>query len=94
MHEQRLVADLIKRATEVAAEHHAEHLSVMTVRVGALSHVAAGSIAAQIRQSAIGTPVENARIDVVMGPEGRPPSPTSMLKTWFCNPSNSEATES
>ncbi len=70
MHEQRLVADLIKRATEVAAEHHAEHLSVMTVRVGALSHVAAGSIAAQIRQSAIGTPVENARIDVVMGPEG------------------------
>ena len=60
MHEQRLVADLIKRATEVAAEHHAEHLSVMTVRVGALSHVAAGSIAAQIRQSAIGTPVENA----------------------------------
>jgi Zn finger protein HypA/HybF involved in hydrogenase expression len=70
MHEKRLVADLIQKATEVAAEHHADHLTVMTVRVGALSHVAAGSIAAQIRQRAIGTPVENARIDVVMGPGG------------------------
>ena len=70
MHEKRLVADLIKKATEVAAEHHAEHLSAMTVRVGSLSHVAADSLAAQIRQSAIGTPVENARSDVVKGPAG------------------------
>lgn len=70
MHEKRLVADLIRKASEVAGEHHTDHLAVLTVRVGALSHVAAGSIAAQIRDGAVGTPVENARIDIVIGPGG------------------------
>jgi Zn finger protein HypA/HybF involved in hydrogenase expression len=70
MHEKRLVADLIRKASEVAADHHTDHLAVVTVRVGALSHVAAGSIAAQIRDGATGTPVENARIDVVIGAGG------------------------
>ncbi|HSM01653.1 MAG TPA: hydrogenase/urease maturation nickel metallochaperone HypA [Acidimicrobiia bacterium] len=70
MHEQRVVVDLIRKATEVAAGHHAERLSAVTIRVGALSHVPPASIAGGIRQHARGTPLELARIDVITGPGG------------------------
>ena len=70
MHEQRVVTDLIRRATEVAAEHHANHLSSVTIRVGALSHVEPGSIATGIRRRSRGTPLEEARIEVISGPGG------------------------
>jgi len=70
MHEQQVVADLIRKASEVALEHHATRLSAVTIRVGALSHVPAGSLAGAIRQKAGGTPLERARIDVVTGPGG------------------------
>jgi Zn finger protein HypA/HybF involved in hydrogenase expression len=70
MHEKRLVADLIEKATAVAMEHRVDRLAALTIRVGALSHVAPGSIAAQIREGATGTPLESARIDVVIGPGG------------------------
>jgi Zn finger protein HypA/HybF involved in hydrogenase expression len=42
----------------------------VTIRVGALSQVAPGSIAGQIRDAAAGTPLEDARIEVVRGPGG------------------------
>ena len=70
MHEQRVVQDLIERANEVAAEHRADGLSAVTIRVGALSHVPAESIATGIRRLAKGTALEDARIDVISGPGG------------------------
>lgn len=70
MHEQRVVADLIRRAGEVAAEHHADRLVAVTVRVGALSHVPPDAIAAALRERSRGTALESARIDVISGPGG------------------------
>jgi len=70
MHEHRVVMDLIRKASEVAAQHHAQRLSAVTIRVGALSHVPPGSIAGSIKQRSRGTPLERARIDVITGPGG------------------------
>ena len=70
MHEQRVVTDLIRRAGEVAAEHHVDRLVAVTVRVGAMSHVPPEAIATGLRQRSPGTPLESARIEVISGPGG------------------------
>jgi len=70
MHEQRIVMDLIRRAGEVASEHHVDRLAAVTVRVGALSHVPAEAVAAGLRRRSPGTPLESARIEVISGPGG------------------------
>jgi Zn finger protein HypA/HybF involved in hydrogenase expression len=70
MDERKVVRDLILKATEVAMEHRVDHLTAVTIRVGALSQVAPGSIAARIIDAAAGIPLEDARIEMVRGPGG------------------------
>jgi len=70
MDERKVVRDLILKATEVAMEHRVDRLTDVTIRVSALSHVAPGSIARQIRDASTGTPLEDARIEVVRGAGG------------------------
>lgn len=71
MHERVLVADLVRRAAEIAAAEGATRVARMTVYVGALSHVDPLSLPHQVADEAAGTPAEGAVIDVVTG-EGDP----------------------
>jgi Zn finger protein HypA/HybF involved in hydrogenase expression len=66
MHERAVVADLIRKAVEVAVEEGASRVTRMTVRVGGLSHVDPAALAAQVEQAATGTPVEGAAVEVAM----------------------------
>lgn len=65
MHERAVVADLIRKATEVAEEQGSSRVIRMTVRVGALSHVDPAVLPSQMAQAALGTSAEGADIDVV-----------------------------
>lgn len=65
MHEQGVVADLIRKATEVAAEQEAERVVFMTVHVGAMSHIDPSALPEQLEMAAVGTPVEGAHFWVV-----------------------------
>jgi hydrogenase nickel incorporation protein HypA/HybF len=71
VHERAVVGDLIRKATEVAAEQSAQRVVLMTVHVGALSHVDPSALPEQLEIAAKGTPVEGADFRVVK-PEGDP----------------------
>ena len=70
MHERAALADLVRHACEVAAEHGAVRITQLTVRVGALSHVEPSAVAPAIEDLARGTALEGARVEVITGPQG------------------------
>jgi hydrogenase nickel incorporation protein HypA/HybF len=65
VHERAVVADLIRKATEVAEEQGSSQVIRMTVRVGALSHVDPAVLPSQMAQVAVGTMAAGAAIEVV-----------------------------
>jgi hydrogenase nickel incorporation protein HypA/HybF len=65
MHEQALVKSLVRRCIGLAAEHHAERVSRVTVRLGALSHSDPETLRAYFSREARGTIVDGAILDVL-----------------------------
>jgi hypothetical protein len=64
MHERAIVADLIRKASEVAHGHGAQRVVSMRVHVGALSHVDPVQLPAQVALAAVGTPAEGVTVEV------------------------------
>lgn len=64
MHERAVVADLIRKASEVAHGHGARRVVSMRVHVGPLSHVDPLQLPAQVALAAVGTPAEGVTVEV------------------------------
>ena len=64
MHEEALVRDLLRKATEVATASGASRVTGLTVWVGALAHLTEDQFRARFAMAARRSPVEGARLTV------------------------------
>ncbi len=67
MHEQSLMADLLRRVDVVAQQHGAAKVRTVRVRVGALAHISAEHLREHFAAAAAGTVASTARLEVTAG---------------------------
>lgn len=65
MHEQSLMADLMKKIFSIVREENAKKVDSVTLRLGALAHISADHLREHFEQAAQGTCAEGARVDVI-----------------------------
>jgi Zn finger protein HypA/HybF involved in hydrogenase expression len=65
MHDRAVVADLMKKLTELAGEHLPARVVGTRVIVGALSHVDPVHLAESLEEAAVGTPIEGISFEVL-----------------------------
>ena len=64
MHEARLVRDLVTEITRVAEADGTDHIDLVRIEIGALSHVTPDSLEGHFELLAHGTPAERATLDI------------------------------
>ncbi len=64
MHEQSLMADLMKQIESIARKQGAAKIVCVNVKLGALSHISADHFKVHFVQAAKGTCAEHARLEV------------------------------
>lgn len=75
MHESRVVADLVDKISEVAEQNGADRVDAVLIQLGAMSHLTEETLAGQFEVFAVGTPAENATLDITRADD--PFSPTA-----------------
>ncbi len=65
MHEFSLLADLMKKIDQVVKEQGAGQAAVITVKLGALSHISANHFREHFDHAKRGTVAANARLEVI-----------------------------
>jgi hydrogenase nickel incorporation protein HypA/HybF len=79
MHEVGLVRDLIRKANAVVADGGADRAAVVTVRVGAMSHISADHLRGHFTEIATGTAVEGAELVVETGEDITAPEAMDLI---------------
>jgi len=64
MHEARLVRDLVAEIAKVADAEGTDHIDLVKIEIGALSHVTPESLEGQFELLAHGTPAAEAVLDI------------------------------
>ncbi|MCC6221354.1 MAG: hydrogenase maturation nickel metallochaperone HypA [Deltaproteobacteria bacterium] len=64
MHEASMIRDLVLKIEQIAKEQSAESVSVVRVKLGALSHCSAEHFREHFEQEALGTCAENALLEI------------------------------
>jgi hydrogenase nickel incorporation protein HypA/HybF len=67
MHELSLLNDMLRKITDVAAEHHSERVTGVKVRLGALSHISPQHFREHFERAVAGTIIEGAQLKIVPG---------------------------
>ncbi|MCA9483354.1 MAG: hydrogenase maturation nickel metallochaperone HypA [Nitrospina sp.] len=65
MHEQSLMADMMRKIFSIVEAENATAVSSVTVRLGALAHISPDHFREHFEQAAQGTCAEGARVDVI-----------------------------
>jgi hydrogenase nickel incorporation protein HypA/HybF len=64
MHEQSVMANLMRKLADIAQTHHARRLTVVRVKLGALSHMSPEHFQEHFARAAGGTVAEACRLEV------------------------------
>lgn len=64
MHEQSLMADLMRKINAIGEEQQAKRITRVKVKLGALSHISADHFREHFVQAAAGSSAEKAQLDV------------------------------
>ena len=64
MHEQSLMADLLKKIISLSEENASKKIQSVKVKLGALAHISASHLKEHFVQAAQGTCAEDARLEV------------------------------
>ena len=64
MHEQSLMADLMRKINALGQEHHGKKIVRVKVKLGALSHISADHFREHFVQAAQGSCAEQTQLDV------------------------------
>lgn len=89
MHEFSLIADLLRKIEALARSEHADRVTAVRVRIGALAHISAGHFREHFVRGARGTPAEDARLDIEVSEDISDPSAQDILlqSVEVCEPS-------
>ena len=79
MHEAGLLKDLIYKITEIAKKEEAEHVTDVSVWLGALSHMSADHFRDHYEIAARGSPGEGANLDIELSTDETHPDAQSIL---------------
>jgi hydrogenase nickel incorporation protein HypA/HybF len=64
MHESRLVTDILSTVESVAEANNADHVEVIRIEIGALSHVTSDGFSGHFDLVSRGTVADGARLDI------------------------------
>lgn len=64
MHESRLVTDILSTVESVAEANNADHIEVIRIEIGALSHVTPDGFSGHFDLVSRGTVADGARLDI------------------------------
>ena len=64
MHEQSVLADLIRKVEDIARAERAVRVRSVTVKLGVLCHLSAAHLREHFRQATVGTILAEARLEV------------------------------
>lgn len=65
MHEFSLMADMFRKIDDISREHGNKKLTLVKVKLGALSHITPDHFAEHFEEFSKGTPAEGAKLEVV-----------------------------
>ncbi len=73
MHEQSLMAGLMRQLANVARTHHARRVTVVRVTLGALSHISPAHFQDHFERAIRGTVAEGCLLEIEVSPDPRDP---------------------
>ncbi len=73
MHESSLMKGLIRKLEQIAVDEGAQHIAVVRVRLGALSHFSEAHFIDHFVEAARGGCAEGARLEIELGSDPREP---------------------
>ncbi len=73
MHEQSLMADLMRKILNISAENNGSKVASIQIKLGALAHISPEHFMEHFNESAKGTVAEGARVDIEVGTETTDP---------------------
>lgn len=73
MHESRLVTDILTEIDRVAAANGVDHVSVVRIEIGALSHVTPDGLAGHLSMMSTGTVADGAELDITKSTDSDAP---------------------
>lgn len=79
MHEFSLMADLLRKVEQLAADARADRVTAVKVRLGALSHITADHFCEHFAQAAVGTIAEGATLIVEQADDMHDPNAQDIL---------------
>jgi hydrogenase nickel incorporation protein HypA/HybF len=79
MHEASLMKDLLRRIDEIAMAERADQVVVVSVWLGALSHMSADHFTEHFEHAALGGRAEGARLDITVSDDIDHPNAQDLL---------------
>ena len=78
MHESRVVTDILSEIERVASQNGVEHMDVVRIEIGALSHITPDGFSGHFELVADGTVAEGAHLDVTKSKDREAPNAQSV----------------
>lgn len=79
MHEFSLINDLMRKIKDIAAQHQADKVVSVRVRLGALCHISPEHFREHFEEAAVGTVATGARLEVELNPDENDPHAQDIL---------------
>lgn len=79
MHEFSLMADLLRKTQQLAKDANAEHVTLVKVRLGALSHITPDHFREHFEVAIEGTVAQGAELEVTLSQDQEDPNAQDIL---------------